>query len=51
MSNVGLSHDRLSMSMGGMFVLAALMLAGRMVPLIILWWMADSTEDAELAVG
>jgi len=51
LSNVGLSHDRLSMSISGMFVLAALMLAGRMVPLIILWWMADTTADAELAVG
>ena len=31
--------------------LAALMLAGRMVPLLILWWMADSTQEAEIAVG
>jgi trk/ktr system potassium uptake protein len=51
LSNVGLSHDTLPEMQRGAYVLAALMLAGRMVPLLILWWMADSTEGAEVAVG
>jgi Trk-type K+ transport system membrane component len=51
LSNVGLSHDPLPNLSKGAYVLAALMLAGRMVPLLILWWMADSTRDAEIAVG
>ncbi len=51
LSNVGLSHDLLPNMPKGAFVLAALMMAGRMVPLLILWWMADSTSDAEVAVG
>ena len=51
LSNVGLSHDLLPNMPKGTFILAALMMAGRMVPLLILWWMADSTNDAEVAVG
>ena len=51
LSNVGLSHDQLPDMPRGAFVLAALMMAGRMVPLLVLWWMADSMNDAEIAVG
>lgn len=51
LSNVGLSHDVLSISAKGSYILSALMLAGRMAPLLVLWWMADSTSDAELAIG
>ena len=51
LSNVGLSHDLLPNMPKGTFILAALMMAGRMVPLLILWWMADTTTDAEVAVG
>lgn len=51
LGNVGLSHDVLSNSARGSYVLCALMLAGRMVPPLILWWMADSTTDADVAVG
>ena len=51
LSNVGLSYNQLPDMPRGSFVLAALMLAGRMTPLLILWWMADSTTDAEIAVG
>jgi trk system potassium uptake protein TrkH len=51
LSNVGMSYDQLPDMPRGSFVLAALMLAGRMTPLLVLWWMADSTQDAEIAVG
>ncbi len=51
LGNVGLAHDTLSNSPRGTYVLAALMLAGRMVPPLILWWMADTTVDADVAVG
>ena len=49
--NVGLTHDQLSPSIGGMLILSGLMLAGRVVPLMMLMWMANSTDDAELAIG
>ncbi len=50
-SNVGLSHDKLSTAGPGLFILSAAMLFGRVVPLLILWWMAHSTSNEELAVG
>jgi trk system potassium uptake protein TrkH len=51
LGNVGLSHDVLSNSPKGSYVLCALMLAGRMVPPLILWWMAETVEGSEVAVG
>jgi Trk-type K+ transport system membrane component len=51
LSNVGLFHDILPDMPRGTYVIAALMLAGRMVPLLILWWMADLGTEAELAIG
>jgi trk system potassium uptake protein TrkH len=50
LGNVGLSHDVLSNSPKGSYVLCALMLAGRMVPPLILWWMAE-TAESDVAVG
>lgn len=51
LSNVGLSHDVVSVSVPGSYILAAAMLVGRMAPLLVLWWMADTTQGAELAIG
>jgi trk system potassium uptake protein TrkH len=51
LSNVGLAHDILPDMSRGSYVLAALMLAGRMVPLLILWWIADLNVDTDVAVG
>ncbi len=51
LSNVGLSHDILSMTGASLYLLAAAMFFGRITPLLILWWMADSTKDADVAVG
>jgi trk system potassium uptake protein TrkH len=49
--NVGLSHDPLTVSDSGLYVLCASMLAGRIAPVLILWWMATTTAAPEIAVG
>jgi Trk-type K+ transport system membrane component len=51
LSNVGLSHDTLSMTRSSLFVVSAAMFTGRLVPLLFLWWMVDTTRDADVAVG
>jgi trk system potassium uptake protein TrkH len=51
LSNVGLAHNELSISVSGTYILCAVMLLGRMTPLLILWWMADTTREAEVAIG
>jgi trk system potassium uptake protein TrkH len=51
LSNVGLSHDVVSMTQTSLLLVSAAMFFGRIVPLLILWWMADTTRDAELAVA
>lgn len=48
--NVGLSHDPISDTGPGLLVLAGLMLVGRLAPLAILWWTAETTT-ADVAVG
>jgi trk system potassium uptake protein TrkH len=44
--NVGLSHDPVTVSDAGLYVLAATMLTGRIAPWLVLWWMAEE-ENAE----
>ena len=51
MSNVGLSHEAISFVSPGLHVLSAGMLVGRLTPLIILWWMAQSTPPTDLATA
>ena len=34
-----------------MFAYCAIILVARMAPLMVLWWMAETTADAELAIG
>ncbi len=51
LGNVGLSHDPVTLSDAGFGVLSATMLAGRIAPILILWWMAESAPDARVAVG
>jgi trk system potassium uptake protein TrkH len=50
-SNVGLSDQALSPDPKAAFILCATMIVGRFAPLMILWWMADTTTGADLAVG
>jgi len=51
LSNVGLSHDNISMTRSSLLLISAAMFFGRIAPLLILWWMVDTTTDAEVAVG
>jgi trk system potassium uptake protein TrkH len=51
LGNVGLSHDPVSLSETGWYVLSATMLVGRVAPVMVLWWMAETTPIATVAVG
>jgi trk system potassium uptake protein TrkH len=51
MSNVGFTAAPLSSQKSLMFAYCAIILVARMAPLMILWWMAETTADAELAIG
>ena len=50
-SNVGLSHDPISIVGPGLFLLSLLMLAGRLAPLAVLWWMARSMRGEDVLVA
>ena len=50
-SNVGYSHEQLSLRITTQCVLSAAMLLGRVMPLVMLWWMERTTDGTELAVG
>jgi Trk-type K+ transport system membrane component len=49
--NVGLSHDPVSITGPGLLILSALMLAGRIGSLAILWWLAETTGGIDVLVG
>jgi trk system potassium uptake protein len=51
LGNVGLSHDPLTVSDAGLYVLSMAMLAGRIAPVLMLWWMAETISTPEIAVG
>ncbi len=50
-SNTGLSMQKIPQDTGVMYALCAIMLLGRMAPLMVLWWAAESTTDAQVAVA
>ncbi|MGH7214516.1 MAG: hypothetical protein ACREIT_07120 [Tepidisphaeraceae bacterium] len=50
-SNVGLSHDPISITGAGLHVLSVTMLLGRLAPVAVLWWMAKTTPEADVAAG
>lgn len=51
-SNTGLSYDRVKVGTSAFYpIMAAGMLLGRLMPLAVLWWLASTTEDADVAVG
>jgi hypothetical protein len=39
------------MTRASLLLVSAAMFFGRITPLLILWWMADTTRDADVAVG
>ncbi|MDB5302688.1 MAG: ATPase [Phycisphaerales bacterium] len=51
LSNVGLAHDPVSIVGPGLFLLAGIMLLGRLAPLAVLWWLARTTSDVDVLVG
>jgi Trk-type K+ transport system membrane component len=51
MSNVGFTSSPIADHPSVMFAYCAIILVGRMAPLMVLWWMAETTPDAELAIG
>jgi trk system potassium uptake protein TrkH len=51
MSNVGLSHESISFVSPGLHVLSVGMLVGRLAPLMVLWWMAQTTPATDLATA
>jgi trk system potassium uptake protein TrkH len=51
LGNVGLSHDPVALSQAGWYAISATMLAGRIAPVLMLWWIVDTAPDARVAVG
>ncbi len=51
LGNVGLSHDPVSPSTAGMYVLSLTMLAGRVLPVLVLWTIADRMGEVTEAIG
>jgi trk system potassium uptake protein TrkH len=51
MSNVGFTAVPVADQKSVMFAYCAIVLVGRMAPLMVLWWMAETTSDADLAIG
>jgi trk system potassium uptake protein TrkH len=49
--NVGLSMDVLSIVGTPLYILSGAMFMGRFGALLVLWWVADTAEGAELPVG
>ena len=50
-SNVGWSHDPVSIVKSGLAVLLSIMLLGRLFPILVLWWMSKSAAGSDIAVG
>lgn len=50
-STVGFSHDPVSLVGPPLVTLSALMLFGRLAPILVLWWMATTTRGEDIAVG
>ena len=46
-----LAHDPVSIVGPGLYTLCAVMLAERVAPAFVLWWMARTMVDADVAVG
>jgi trk system potassium uptake protein TrkH len=51
LGNVGLSHNPVSASNPGLYVLSATMILGRVAPMMMLWYVLDTTPDTQVAVG
>jgi Trk-type K+ transport system membrane component len=50
LSNCGLSPEPVVLTGGGLWTLVAAMLVGRAAPLLVLWWVAQTAADVDVAV-
>jgi Trk-type K+ transport system membrane component len=50
MSNVGISHEPVSIVGTGLHVLSIVMLIGRLAPVFVLWWVAKTTDE-QIGIG
>ena len=50
LGTVGLSHDPIALEGPANYILCAAMLLGRILPLLVLWWCAQTCDDADVAV-
>jgi trk system potassium uptake protein TrkH len=50
-SNCGLAHDRVGIVGTGMYVLTLTMLLGRLLPILILWWVVQRADETDVAIG
>lgn len=51
LGNVGLSHDPVPSANELLNSLVFVMLAGRFFPLVMLWWVASTSKEAEMPIG
>jgi Trk-type K+ transport system membrane component len=51
LGNVGLSHNPVEAPQAAIYVLCATMLVGRVAPVLMLWFLIDTTPDAVVAMG
>jgi Trk-type K+ transport system membrane component len=51
LGNVGLSHNSVDVSTAGLYILSATMLLGRVAPVMMLWTVADSLPEVDVAIG
>ncbi|MGD1277095.1 MAG: potassium transporter TrkG [Tepidisphaeraceae bacterium] len=51
LSNVGFTLTQLPDMRSLLYGYCAIMLVGRVAPVMVLWWMADNTTEADVAIG
>jgi trk system potassium uptake protein TrkH len=49
--NVGMAHDRVGIVGKGMYVLSITMLLGRILPVLVLWWVVKHADETDVAIG
>jgi len=50
-SNCGMAPDRVGIVGTGMYVLSVTMLMGRILPIVILWWVVRHADETDVAIG
>jgi trk system potassium uptake protein TrkH len=50
-TNCGMAPDRVGIVGTGMYVLSLTMLTGRILPILILWWVVRHSDETDVAIG